>query len=162
MSLSLCSRVDVKSRALLLKVRIVHANRTHRIRICKEVHVFSSWSTGLPPPPLSSSCVAGTFQMHCTENSKQIFPEMKLCSLVPNFYIHGSVSDLWEHINRSQIHECRNWERGCSVSFLGIAVSNFRCSVGALPVTASWGMGGGANFNDCVKKWSSLPDSCYI
>ncbi len=33
--------------------------------------------------------------MHCTENSKQIFPEMKLCGLVPNLYIHVSVSDLY-------------------------------------------------------------------
>jgi hypothetical protein len=29
--------------------------------------------------------------MHCAENSKQIFPEMKLRGLVPNFYIHVSV-----------------------------------------------------------------------
>ena len=34
-------------------------------------------------------------QMHCTENSKQIFPEMKLHSLVPNFYIYVSVSDCY-------------------------------------------------------------------
>ncbi len=33
--------------------------------------------------------------MHCTENFKQIFPEMKLRGLVPNFYIHVSVSDLY-------------------------------------------------------------------
>ncbi len=33
--------------------------------------------------------------MHCTENSKQIFPEMKLRGLVPNVYIHVSVSDLY-------------------------------------------------------------------
>jgi hypothetical protein len=33
--------------------------------------------------------------MHCTENSKQIFPEMKLSGLVPNFCIHVSVSDLY-------------------------------------------------------------------
>jgi hypothetical protein len=32
--------------------------------------------------------------MHCKENPKQIFPEMKLRSLVPNFYIHVSVRDL--------------------------------------------------------------------
>jgi hypothetical protein len=35
---------------------------------------------------------------------------MKLHSIVPNSYIHVSVSDLIEYINRSQIHECRNWE----------------------------------------------------
>ncbi len=32
---------------------------------------------------------------HCTENLKGILPEMKLCSLVPNFYIHVSVSDVY-------------------------------------------------------------------
>ncbi len=32
--------------------------------------------------------------MHCTENSKKIFLEMKLRGLVPNFYFHVSVSDL--------------------------------------------------------------------
>jgi hypothetical protein len=58
-------------------------------------------------------------QMHCTENSKQIFPEMKLRA--PNFYIHVSECNLyiptispqtqyaakeadksWEYINRGQ------------------------------------------------------------
>ncbi len=34
-------------------------------------------------------------QMHCNENSKQIFPEMKLFDLVPNFYTHVAVSDLY-------------------------------------------------------------------
>jgi hypothetical protein len=35
--------------------------------------------------------------LHCTENSKHIFPEMKLHGLAPNFnfHIHGSVSDLY-------------------------------------------------------------------
>jgi hypothetical protein len=72
---------------------------------------------------------------------------MKLRGLVPNFHIHTSVSDLyiptigslildqsWEYINRSQIHECRNWERGRVVSFLGIFVSNFRYSVCAVRI----------------------------
>ncbi len=36
-----------------------------------------------------------TLQMHCTEYWKQIFPEMKLRSLVPNVYIHVFVSDLY-------------------------------------------------------------------
>jgi hypothetical protein len=55
---------------------------------------------------------------------------MKLCSLVPNTYIHVSVSNYyvfslyqsaclvaakwadlsWEYKNRTQIHECENWE----------------------------------------------------
>ncbi len=33
---------------------------------------------------------------------------------------------IWEYINRSQIHECGNWERGRAVSFLGIHKSNCR------------------------------------
>jgi hypothetical protein len=35
----------------------------------------------------------------------------------------------WEYINRSQIHECRNWEPGWAVSFLGIHISDFLYSV---------------------------------
>ncbi len=35
-------------------------------------------------------------QKNCAKNSKQIFPEMKLLpGLVPNSYIHESVSDLY-------------------------------------------------------------------
>ncbi len=37
----------------------------------------------------------GTLQRPYSENSKQIFSEMKLCSLSPNSYIHVSVSDLY-------------------------------------------------------------------
>ncbi len=33
-----------------------------------------------------------------------------------------------QYINRSQVHECRNWERGCAVSFLGIPKSDFQYS----------------------------------
>jgi hypothetical protein len=33
--------------------------------------------------------------MHCTENPIFKFPEMKLPALVPNSYIHVSVSDLY-------------------------------------------------------------------
>jgi hypothetical protein len=36
-----------------------------------------------------------TLQRDYTENSKQIFPEMKLRGLSPNSYIHVSVSDLY-------------------------------------------------------------------
>ncbi len=34
-------------------------------------------------------------ERHSTENSKQIFPEMKLRGLVSNSYIHVSVNDLY-------------------------------------------------------------------
>jgi hypothetical protein len=33
--------------------------------------------------------------MHCTENQINVFPEMKVRGLVPNSYIHVSVSDLY-------------------------------------------------------------------
>jgi hypothetical protein len=68
-----------------------------------------------------------TLQMHFTENPKQIFPEMKLHSIFPNFYISKS----WENINRLQIHEWRNCERAHAVSFLRIFVLNFRYSAGS-------------------------------
>ncbi len=35
----------------------------------------------------------------------------------------------WEHINRSQIHECGIWERSRTVFFLGIHKSDLVCSV---------------------------------
>ncbi len=35
----------------------------------------------------------------------------------------------WEYTNRSKIHECRNWERGRTVSFLGIHKSDFQYSI---------------------------------
>jgi hypothetical protein len=87
---------------------------------------------------------------HTAEDPIYVFPEMKLRSLVPNYHIHVSVSTFYipticppillQQIggqivgmyNRSQIHECRNWERGRAVSFLGLFVSNFRYSVFAV------------------------------
>jgi hypothetical protein len=49
--------------------------------------------------------------VHCKEDPIYVLLEMKLRGLVPNFYIHGSLSDLYiptdrslEYINRSQIH----------------------------------------------------------
>jgi hypothetical protein len=52
---------------------------------------------------------------------------MKLRGLVPYSYIHVSLSDL--HIPTiGQIHECRNWERGHAVTFLGILKSDPVCS----------------------------------
>ncbi len=66
------------------------------------------------------ACVT-TLQRQCPKNCKQMFPEMKLRGLVPNSYIHVSVSEIGgpivhrEYINRSQKHECRNLKRGRAV-----------------------------------------------
>jgi hypothetical protein len=71
-----------------------------------------------------------TLQRQNTEISKQIFPEKEYRGLSPNFHIHTSVSELhiptiglpilleeiqyvdrsWDYINRSQTHECGNWD----------------------------------------------------
>jgi hypothetical protein len=42
------------------------------------------------------------------------------------------VDRLWEYRNRSQKHECWNWDCGRAVLFLGIFVLNFRCCVFAV------------------------------
>ncbi len=34
----------------------------------------------------------------------------------------------WEYINRSQTHECRDWDWGHAIPFLGILKWDFRCS----------------------------------
>ncbi len=34
-------------------------------------------------------------RVHCTKNPIYVLPEMKLCGLFPNSYIHVSVSDLY-------------------------------------------------------------------
>jgi hypothetical protein len=39
--------------------------------------------------------ILSALQRHYTENSKQIFPEIKLRGLSPNSYIHVSVRDLY-------------------------------------------------------------------
>ncbi len=69
--------------------------------------------------------------VHCTENSKQTLPELKLRGLVPNFCIHVSVSHLQSayfavlclltdsgiYINRPQIHESKNWNEAVQFHF---------------------------------------------
>jgi hypothetical protein len=64
---------------------------------------------------------------HLTKNSIQIFPEMKLRGLVPNFCIHVYIPKIGPPIfavlrlqtnreNDRQIHKCRTWEQSRSVS----------------------------------------------
>ncbi len=42
------------------------------------------------------------------------------------------------YINRSMLHECRNWERGCAVSFLGNLFLDFRYSVWIPGILECW------------------------
>jgi hypothetical protein len=67
--------------------------------------------------------------LNCNEKPIYLFPEKALRGFCPNIHIHDSVSDLfilgigpqigpvaekadqsWEYKNRSQSHECGNWE----------------------------------------------------
>ncbi len=69
-------------------------------------------------PLILASVTTNTPIYHCSENSKQVFPEMKLSGLVPNFCMYlwaiyilpRSVRkrNIAKYINRSQIDECRN------------------------------------------------------
>ena len=52
-----------------------------------------------------------TLQRHYTENSKQIFPEMKLSGLVPNSYIHVSSSNLYIPMMSLPILMQEIWDR---------------------------------------------------
>ncbi len=45
----------------------------------------------------------------------------------------------WEYIKHSQTHEYGNWERGRTVSSLGIYKSDLVCSVGDDDSTATFG-----------------------
>jgi hypothetical protein len=44
----------------------------------------------------------------------------------------------WEYLNRSQIHECRTWEQGHAVSFLGMHKSNLWYSVDYFSLINGW------------------------
>ncbi len=80
-------------------------------------------------PTWKSTICGCTLQRHITENSKQIFPGKELCGSSPKSYIHVSVryffipliglhillqENRWaervEYIDRSQTHECGNWD----------------------------------------------------
>ncbi len=52
-----------------------------------------------------------------------LFPEQNYNILSPSFHMY-----LWVIYIYSQIHECRNWDWGCAVSFLEIHKSDIRCS----------------------------------
>jgi hypothetical protein len=89
-------------------------------------------------------------QTHGNESPIYVFPEKELRGLSSNFHIYVPVTDLyfqdrskyfpatgqadrsWEYVNRSQTHECGNWDRGRAIPFLRIFVSNFRYCVFAV------------------------------
>jgi hypothetical protein len=89
---------------------------------------------------LPGSCKCLFCILHCKEpkpkiRNKYILPEKELHGHSPNFHNHMSVSDLYiptmglpilpqenmktdpGNINRSQTHECANWDRGWAIPF---------------------------------------------
>jgi hypothetical protein len=58
-----------------------------------------------------------------TARLRSRFVNSFICKLLVHFHDRW-----WVYINRSQIHECGNWERGRTVSFLGIHKSDLVCS----------------------------------
>ncbi len=88
---------------------------------------------------------------HCNENPIYVFPEQELCAAsvpistfmclwgiyifqlsVCLFCCRKICGPILGIKNRSQTHECRNWDWGRAIPFLGIYVSNFRYCVFAL------------------------------
>jgi hypothetical protein len=81
-----------------------------------------------------------TLQRFNTENLKQIFLEKELLGHSPNVCeqfiysndrsAYSAAGNMWpDPINRSQTHECGNWDWGRAISRNGIHKWNFRCSV---------------------------------
>jgi hypothetical protein len=96
---------------------------------------------------LQTSTIAGTSVYSYTAKTQyrkfetNIFPEKELSGFSPNFQIHVFESHLyiptiglpillqenmwsWENINRSETHECGNWDCGRTIPFLGIQYIN--------------------------------------
>jgi hypothetical protein len=69
-------------------------------------------------------------------------------------HLFGCIHWLWKYINRSQIHECRNCERGLAVLFLEIFVSNFWHSVFAVWSSLSLPF---CHFHRCCISLATLP-----
>ncbi len=58
-------------------------------------------------------------RVHCKRDPIYVLPEIKLRGLVPDFHIQQNRWPTREYINRSQIHEWRNWESGRAVFISG-------------------------------------------
>ncbi len=111
------------------------------------VHYYIFLCRNAPVSGISFTRLVTTLQRQNAENLKQIFPEKEYRGLSPNFNIHVSMSELYIltmvlpilleeicrlilGINRSQTHECGNWDWGRAIPRKGIYKRNCRCSVG--------------------------------
>jgi hypothetical protein len=87
-----------------------------------------------------------TWDWQLLNKVKQIFPEKELRGLCPNFHIHVSESDIYIHKiglpilqenmwtdseniweNRSQTHECGNWDWSRAIPFLTVMGFSLQC-----------------------------------
>jgi hypothetical protein len=93
-------------------------------------------------------CTVNTLQRYNTKNSKQIFPkgtarlQSQLLHLWAIYILASSVCLFCsrkiggpnlgiQYIDRSQTHECGNWDWGRAIPFLGIDKSKFLCNAHA-------------------------------
>ncbi len=92
-----------------------------------------------------------------------LFPKQNYNVLSPNSYTHISVRDFqdrsvyfaaakyvdrsWEYVNRSQTHECRNWDWDRTIPFLGIHKLDFRYSFEIIIGNIAWDL---SAKNKCV------------
>ncbi len=141
----------LKKNCVVQQFLYLYLSYFRNVEVCKLLHSFALWVQRLGEKNVTLSychfchesfkffllptvCTTTTYttkkiRFMCSQNEsarlRSQFPFMYLWAI---FIFPGS----WEYINCSEIHECRNWERGRAVSFLGIFVSNFRYSVFAV------------------------------
>ena len=110
-----------------------------------------------------------------------LFPKQYYNVLSPSSYTHISVRDLyisriglpillqenmyvdrsWEYINRSQTHECGNWDWGHAIPRKGIHKWDFRCSVALfIPIRkcVQAEAGGGREETVPTGSWGGYPE----
>ncbi len=78
-----------------------------------------------------------------------LFPKQNYTVLSPSFHFHVSVSNLYSQ-DRSQVQECRTWERGRTVSFLGIYKLDFRYNAEGRKVAGLQKTSDKSSFSDCT------------
>ncbi len=105
----------------------IHDLLFSKLEICMLVIYVNSWLNRMGAEGRAGNCRQPLL-------GGSSLPFSPLLWLSPKFSCKtGNRDSKWdqsrEYLNRSQIHECRNWWRGRAVSFLGVYVSNFRYSV---------------------------------
>jgi hypothetical protein len=114
----MCNRARIDKQKRECRMDSLHIIAVcNRARMDTIVKGMQKWSAEYLKQTWNIQCRKATQQRLCTENLKQIFPDMKLRGLVLNSYIHVSVRDFG------------NWEQGRTVSFLGTHKSDLGSSV---------------------------------